>query len=47
MERRTISRRNFLNLAVGGHFDGDPRSDSVLPATMLEDYVRVFNLTPK
>lgn len=37
----------ILNLAVGGHFDGDPRSDSVVPATMLVDYVRVFNLTPK
>ena len=32
----------ILNLAVGGTFDGDPRSDSVLPATMLVDYVRVY-----
>jgi beta-glucanase (GH16 family) len=32
----------ILNLAVGGNFDGDPRSESVLPATMLVDYVRVF-----
>jgi beta-glucanase (GH16 family) len=32
----------ILNLAVGGTFDGDPLSDDVLPATMLVDYVRVF-----
>jgi beta-glucanase (GH16 family) len=32
----------LLNLAVGGHFDGDPRSDSIFPATMLVDYVRVY-----
>jgi len=32
----------ILNLAVGGTFDGDPRSDVVLPATMLVDYVRVY-----
>jgi beta-glucanase (GH16 family) len=32
----------LLNLAVGGHFDGDPKSDAVLPATMLVDYVRVY-----
>jgi beta-glucanase (GH16 family) len=32
----------ILNLAVGGHFDGDPASDAILPATMLVDYVRVF-----
>lgn len=32
----------ILNLAVGGHFDGDPQSDAILPATMLVDYVRVF-----
>ena len=32
----------ILNLAVGGHFDGDPASDSVVPATMLVDYVRVY-----
>lgn len=31
-----------LNLAVGGSFDGDPRSDAILPATMLVDYVRAF-----
>lgn len=31
-----------LNLAVGGHFDGDPTSDAIFPATMLVDYVRVY-----
>jgi beta-glucanase (GH16 family) len=33
----------ILNLAIGGHFDGNPRSDSIFPATMLVDYVRVFH----
>ncbi len=32
----------ILNVAVGGNFDGDPRSDEIFPATMLVDYVRVF-----
>jgi beta-glucanase (GH16 family) len=32
----------ILNLAIGGHFDGDPQSDAIFPATMLVDYVRVF-----
>jgi beta-glucanase (GH16 family) len=32
----------ILNLAVGGTFDGDPKSDGVLPAAMWIDYVRVF-----
>jgi len=32
----------ILNLAVGGAFDGDPKSDAILPATMLVDYVRVY-----
>lgn len=32
----------ILNLAVGGHFDGDPKSDAIFPATMLVDYVRVY-----
>jgi beta-glucanase (GH16 family) len=32
----------ILNLAVGGHFDGDPKSDTIFPATMLVDYVRVY-----
>lgn len=33
----------ILNLAVGGKFDGDPRSDAIFPATMLVDYVRVYS----
>jgi beta-glucanase (GH16 family) len=37
----------ILNLAVGGNFDGDPKSDAILPATMLVDYVRVFTATTK
>lgn len=32
----------ILNLAIGGHFDGDPQSDAIFPATMLVDYVRVY-----
>jgi beta-glucanase (GH16 family) len=32
----------ILNLAIGGHFDGDPLTDTILPATMLIDYVRVY-----
>ena len=32
----------LLNLAIGGSFDGEPRTDAMLPATMLVDYVRVF-----
>ena len=32
----------ILNQAVGGHFDGDPQSDGIFPATMLVDYVRVY-----
>jgi beta-glucanase (GH16 family) len=32
----------ILNLAVGGHFDGDPQSDAIFPATMLVDYVHVY-----
>jgi beta-glucanase (GH16 family) len=42
---RSILSESFiliLNLAVGGHFDGDPGSDSIFPATMSVDYVRVF-----
>jgi len=35
----------ILNFAVGGHFDGDPQSDTIFPATMLVDYVRVFKAT--
>jgi beta-glucanase (GH16 family) len=37
----------ILNLAVGGHFDGDPRSDDIFPATMMVDYVRVYVAKPK
>lgn len=37
----------ILNLAVGGHFDGDPKSDAIFPATMLVDYVRVFAPKPR
>jgi beta-glucanase (GH16 family) len=36
----------ILNLAVGGHFDGDPKSDGIFPATMLVDYVRVYRPEP-
>ena len=32
----------ILNLAVGGTFDGDPLSDTIFPATLLIDYVRVY-----
>ncbi len=32
----------ILNLAVGGHFDGDPQSNAIFPATILVDYVRVY-----
>ncbi|HYU09602.1 MAG TPA: hypothetical protein VEK77_09510 [Gemmatimonadales bacterium] len=32
----------ILNQAVGGHFDGDPQSDAIFPATMLVDWVRVY-----
>jgi beta-glucanase (GH16 family) len=42
---RSILGNSFiiiLNLAVGGHFDGDPASDAIFPATMLVDYVRVY-----
>lgn len=32
----------ILNLAVGGHFDGDPQSDAIFPATITVDWVRVY-----
>jgi beta-glucanase (GH16 family) len=35
----------IFNLAVGGHFDGDPASDAIFPATMLVDWVRVYERT--
>ena len=31
-----------LNLAIGGMFDGDPTASTPFPATLLVDYVRVF-----
>jgi beta-glucanase (GH16 family) len=37
----------IFNLAVGGHFDGDPKSDAIFPATMLVDYVRVYGAQAK
>jgi beta-glucanase (GH16 family) len=37
----------ILNLAVGGHFDGDPQSDTIFPATMLVDYVRIYSAKAK
>lgn len=37
----------IVNLAIGGHFDGDPASDAILPATMLVDYVRVYRRAPR
>lgn len=37
----------ILNLAVGGHFDGDPASDAIFPATMLVDWVRVYRRSPR
>lgn len=42
--RWVFDQRFFIivNLAIGGHFDGDPASDAILPATMLVDYVRVY-----
>lgn len=36
----------ILNVAVGGTFDGDPSSDAILRATMLVDYVRVYQPAP-
>lgn len=32
----------LLNLAVGGHWPGSPDADTVFPATMSVDYVRVY-----
>lgn len=37
----------LLNLAVGGQFDGDPKSDAIFPAAMLVDYVRVYRAAVK
>ncbi len=32
----------LINLAVGGHFDGNPDDGTVFPAVMEVDYVRVY-----
>jgi len=32
----------ILNIAVGGHFVGDPDETTVFPQTMLIDYIRVY-----
>jgi beta-glucanase (GH16 family) len=36
----------LLNLAVGGNWPGSPNSDTVFPAEMVIDYVRVYRETP-
>jgi beta-glucanase (GH16 family) len=35
----------LINLAVGGHFDGSPTAETVFPAEMEVDYVRVYDRT--
>jgi beta-glucanase (GH16 family) len=35
----------LLNVAVGGNWPGSPDSSTVLPQTMLVDYVRVYKKT--
>lgn len=35
----------ILNLAVGGWYDGDPEDLSVIPAEVVVDYVRIYELT--
>lgn len=37
----------LLNMAVGGNLGGEEIDDSIFPATMLVDYVRVYNLEDK
>jgi beta-glucanase (GH16 family) len=32
----------IMNLAVGGHFDGNPTASTVFPASVRVDYVRVY-----
>ncbi len=32
----------LINLAIGGHFDGNPDDDTAFPAVMEVDYVRVY-----
>jgi len=36
----------ILNLAVGGNFVGNPDASTILPQTLLVDYVRVYQVTP-
>lgn len=36
----------ILNLAVGGNFDGNPQSDTIFPAKILVDYVRIYRQGP-
>ncbi len=36
----------LLNLAVGGDWPGDPDAETILPARMLVDYVRVYRAEP-
>lgn len=36
----------LLNLAVGGHWPGNPNNTTVLPQSMLVDYVRVYSKNP-
>ncbi len=36
----------LLNVAVGGHFGGDPDATTVFPQKMLVDYVRVYKPMP-
>ena len=36
------TERVTLNLAVGGNFFGNPAASSIVPGTMLVDYVKVF-----
>ncbi len=38
----TTAKNIILNLAVGGDFGGDPNGTTILPQTMLVDYVRVW-----
>ena len=33
----------ILNMAVGGNFPGEPNLETIFPATMLVDYVRIYN----
>ncbi|MDG2471674.1 MAG: family 16 glycosylhydrolase [Pseudomonadales bacterium] len=32
----------LLNLAVGGHFDGNPQNNTIFPSALIVDYVRVY-----